>query len=350
MPQITLDMEHPENMQKQIDEKMRDFQRSMDGKNIKGRDDAKMRKALEDQVKMVQDALKGKKIETDDDKDNKDDGKKDEIIENCPVCFKQFDKLELKKHVSQCKKQQDIENQKQEQIFKQITSEYEQKFNKQEKEINKQSNKEQQKQQKANKRLCIFRMINDDLRSQDLQKIENICIYLNKTFRQVEDERGRNLLDQSGIVDILLQIYATCDLKTINRHFTQVFNSITHPSASLVFRKQLYRENIYQSLLRLFDHEDYIVAVDGIVSIFHILLPGAIESKEIGIHPHFQELKQIGAIPKIYNLFKDSEGKPSKDFAAVCLGMIYRSQAIEDKKMKSDVIDFLKSRLELQGN
>ncbi|KAA6396328.1 MAG: putative protein serine/threonine kinase [Streblomastix strix] len=222
---------------------------------------------------------------------------------------------------------------------------------KKEKQIQGQKLSQEQEEilQKVVGRLQMFYKILEDLKSTNLKLQENACAKLNNLFEHIEDDEGRLITDKVGIVDQLLHIYATCDLKSINRNFTHIFNSLTHPSKSYDFRKQLYRKNIFASLVRLFDHSDDMVAVDGIVSIFHILCPTVQEKNQSEVHPHYEAMLQCDGINKIFKLFQRTENKPHRDFAAVSLGILFRMREMENVKMRREIIEFLRSRLKMSG-
>ncbi|KAA6370763.1 MAG: hypothetical protein EZS28_033711 [Streblomastix strix] len=160
-----------------------------------------------------------------------------------------------------------------------------------------------------------------------------------------EDDELRLRIINSGIVDALLNIFLTRDLKTITHAFSQAFIILTYPLSNEI-RQSLYEKHPYPALIKLLNHPNNKIADDTITSIYNIMILGTDSTSISEKHPHFAEIQSCDGIRKLFDLFKRNDiTKRIKDRGALCIGNLFRSQEIADKQMKTDIIAHLKALL-----
>ncbi|KAA6383818.1 MAG: hypothetical protein EZS28_020656 [Streblomastix strix] len=160
-----------------------------------------------------------------------------------------------------------------------------------------------------------------------------------------KDDELRLRIINSGIVDALLNILLTRDLKTITHAFSQVFFILTTKSNSEI-RLLLYEKHPYPALIRLLNHPNNDITDDSITSIYNIIIVGINTTSISEKHPHFAEIQSCDGIRKFFDLFKRNDiTKRNKDTTAECIGNLFRAQEIPDKQMKTEIIAHLKALL-----
>lgn len=80
----------------------------------------------------------------------------------------------------------------------------------------------------------------------------------------------------------------------------------------------------------MLDHPNIKIVEYSIVSIFIILVAGSKTSSISYTHPHFESIYEIGGIEKIFKLFQNNLNKVTKDYASICIGLIYQSCEISN--------------------
>ncbi|KAA6362434.1 MAG: hypothetical protein EZS28_042039 [Streblomastix strix] len=184
----------------------------------------------------------------------------------------------------------------------------------------------------------LQRLIKKKVKYHYLQKIKQ---YLKK---QRVNKLRRDLIN-AGIIDVLLQIFAKRDLDDITYPFTNAFFVFTYPS-NLALCQLLVEKQPFPSLLRLLDHKVEDIINDVISSIDNIFYYAAIGTEITKQHPFYTNLALAGGIEKIYSLFQQSSDKFYKKISAICLGIVFRAQEINDSSMRKEVITYLKSMYE----
>ncbi|KAA6355606.1 MAG: hypothetical protein EZS28_048867 [Streblomastix strix] len=169
------------------------------------------------------------------------------------------------------------------------------------------------------------------------QKQEGSCRRLIKKLRNKEDDEGRRLTVQIGVVDALLHIFASRSLESITPTYTNAFHCLTVPCSNEI-RQQIYLKNPYQALIRLLDHSDEDIVSDAIGSIYNIQLCGFSTTLSTEQHPHYEEIAVNEGIEKIFNLFQRNVSKTSKDCASICLGHLFRCREITNELMRREII------------
>ncbi|KAA6379386.1 MAG: hypothetical protein EZS28_025088 [Streblomastix strix] len=171
---------------------------------------------------------------------------------------------------------------------------------------------------------------------------ESDCLFLYSILHRREDIQSRIDAINSGIIDILLHIFASRDLDDITRPYTNLFFVFTHPP-NFIICQLLIQKQPFLSLLRLLDHKDENIVSDAIASIGSILHYSAVGTEMDSQHPFFEDLASAGGIEKLFSLFKSTTSIYSKNVSAICLGIVFRAQEIKDSIMRKEVITLLKS-------
>ncbi|KAA6379905.1 MAG: hypothetical protein EZS28_024569 [Streblomastix strix] len=175
-----------------------------------------------------------------------------------------------------------------------------------------------------------------------IQKQEFDCLLFYSLLCGRVDFQLRRDAINTGIVDMLFQIFASRDLDGITKPYTRGFFVFTYPY-SFPVSQLLIEKQPFPSLLRLLVHQNEDIVSNIIASIDNILYAGAIGTELTSLHPYFTNLASADGIEKIYTLFKRSTHKFNKKVSAICLGIAFRAQEIKDSHMRKDIIAHLKS-------
>ncbi|KAA6381976.1 MAG: hypothetical protein EZS28_022498 [Streblomastix strix] len=171
------------------------------------------------------------------------------------------------------------------------------------------------------------------------------CWILASILSERKDDEIRLRIINSGIVDALLHIFLTRDLKIITHAFSQAFFVLITKSSD-EFKQSLYEKHPYPALIRLLNHQNIDIADDSITSIFNIMILGTDTTSISEQHPHFVEIQSCDGIRKLFDLFKRNDiTKHIKDTTSRCIGFLFRSQEIPDKQMQTEIIAHLKALL-----
>lgn len=87
----------------------------------------------------------------------------------------------------------------------------------------------------------------------------------------------------------MLNIFSTFELKAITRPYIDVFCHITYPYSPLI-SKLLFELNPFPSLIRVLNHDDFIVVANAIASIENIFIGESIDSEFTSPHPYYENL------------------------------------------------------------
>ncbi|KAA6363667.1 MAG: hypothetical protein EZS28_040806, partial [Streblomastix strix] len=172
------------------------------------------------------------------------------------------------------------------------------------------------------------------------QKQEKSCRILIKKLRNKEDNEGRRLTVQIGVVDELLNIFLTRRLESITLAYIFAFHYLLFPCSDQI-QQQIYLKHPYPSLIRLLEHPDEEIVNNAIISIFYIQLCGLNTQSSTEQHPHYEAIASNQGIEKIFNLFQRNVSKYSKDCAAICLGFLFRYREITNELMRREIINHL---------
>ncbi|KAA6372739.1 MAG: hypothetical protein EZS28_031734, partial [Streblomastix strix] len=147
-------------------------------------------------------------------------------------------------------------------------------------------------------------------------------------------------LIKAGIAKALLFLFK--NREDISSNYSDVFYQLTVGNNQA--KQQLLLENKpFRGLLSLFDCHDSHMSLDAIRSINNIIIGSNSINETDKPHPEFKALVKADGIEKIYSLFKGKGNKIIKDHCAICIGIIYRAQEIDDPTMKKEIIGHLKS-------
>ncbi|KAA6330038.1 MAG: hypothetical protein EZS28_053545, partial [Streblomastix strix] len=162
-------------------------------------------------------------------------------------------------------------------------------------------------------------------------------------FKGQNDEEGRKNSIESGVAEELTTIIETRDFTQISVVLVESLEHLTYPG-SFENRQLLYeRKNPYPGLFRLLDHQDSDVVLHALKTIGSIIYGGVGTTQINEQHPHFSKVADCDGIQKLFSIFQKASIKLMKDTAAVAFGRLFRAHEIQDKEMKSLIINHLKS-------
>ncbi|KAA6310829.1 MAG: hypothetical protein EZS28_056237, partial [Streblomastix strix] len=96
-------------------------------------------------------------------------------------------------------------------------------------------------------------------------------------------------------------------------------------------------------LFRMLDIKSSDIILNTIMSISSIVR-GGLDTTDISKpHPHYETIEQCNGLTKIFQVFRQSKDKNTKDMAAICFGRIHRQRLIKDVNQKVEIIQYLKS-------
>ncbi|KAA6378845.1 MAG: hypothetical protein EZS28_025628 [Streblomastix strix] len=186
-------------------------------------------------------------------------------------------------------------------------------------------------------------------RGTELQKEEirqrkiKTCQKIISVFIGKENNEGKKLAIESGIIDALLNLLITYPLGEIAISHIWALYIFTYASNNEI-KLLLISKNSFQALLRLFDHPNIFVVNRAVVSIYNILLAGSNTTTPSQPHPHFATIQALDGIQKLYTLFQRNISQYSKNFAAICLGELFKSKQLPNQ-MKREIINHFKAIL-----
>ncbi|KAA6378522.1 MAG: hypothetical protein EZS28_025950 [Streblomastix strix] len=177
----------------------------------------------------------------------------------------------------------------------------------------------------------------DEIRQRKIKTCQKIIsIFIGK-----ENNEGKKLAIESGIIDALLHLLMAYPLDNITISHIWALFIFTYSSSDEI-RLLLISKNSFQALLRLLDHPNIFVVNRAVVSIYNILLAGSNTTASSEPHPHFATIQPFDGIQKLISLFQRNISQYSKNFAAICLGELFKSKELPDN-MKREIISHLKA-------
>ncbi|KAA6396689.1 MAG: hypothetical protein EZS28_007783 [Streblomastix strix] len=168
------------------------------------------------------------------------------------------------------------------------------------------------------------------------------CVLISQIFYNDDYYDQMSLL---GIFDGLLQVLQNREMGAISNVVTTAMLSITQLEKDEA-QKLIFQKGAYKILIQLLDHEDLNIAFDAIRIIFIVLEASSINTKDSELHPHFDQIQECDGAQKIFELYQMDENKKSRDYAAICIGLLFKAREIADPEMKLEIISYLKSLLD----
>ncbi|KAA6361123.1 MAG: hypothetical protein EZS28_043350, partial [Streblomastix strix] len=175
------------------------------------------------------------------------------------------------------------------------------------------------------------------------QKKIKICQKIISIFIGKENNEGKKLAIESGIIDALLHLHITYQLDKITISHIWALYIFTNSSDKIA--QLLVSKNPFQALFRLFDHPNIFVVNRAVASIYNILIAGSNTTATSEPHPHFATVQAFDGIQK---LSKDDE----KVFAKNALSQLAQNSANLAEIMKDVDLDQIANNLQkkLDGN
>ncbi|KAA6356127.1 MAG: hypothetical protein EZS28_048346, partial [Streblomastix strix] len=170
------------------------------------------------------------------------------------------------------------------------------------------------------------------------------CLEIVTHFIGKQDDPGRKLAIQSGIIRAILDLFDKTPLNSISIVHTWAFFVFTFPTSDVV-KTHILEKFTSVGLLDILEHSDITIIHRILIAINDILLAGTNCTPDQQPHPNFQVVNTVGGIQIMYNLFKKNLSEYSRDNSAFCIAQLYRAQSIPDPLMRSDVIGYLKSAI-----
>ncbi|KAA6400991.1 MAG: hypothetical protein EZS28_003484 [Streblomastix strix] len=119
----------------------------------------------------------------------------------------------------------------------------------------------------------------------------------------------------------------------ISREQTQALFDFTTPSSD-DFRLWLSERIRFESFFRLFLHPDSKVIGDAVITLYNILVAGSNRTPQNSIHPHFEQIRVIQGIERLFQLFYANKSQFTRDRACLCIALLYRSQRIPNEPLE----------------
>ncbi|KAA6373523.1 MAG: hypothetical protein EZS28_030950 [Streblomastix strix] len=178
----------------------------------------------------------------------------------------------------------------------------------------------------------------DIIRQKKIKTCQQISAYL---FGQTDNEI-RTQAVEAGIVNALLKIFSTYSLESITPSHAWTFFEFTYIIDNQISYNTFKNIN-FTGLVRLLDHPDITVIHRVSTSIQNIIRGGQNSTDGSSKSPYYQSLASCDGINKLFILFKKNLSKYSKDNAAVCISLLFRSKEISNVEMRKEVIAHLKA-------
>ncbi|KAA6355610.1 MAG: hypothetical protein EZS28_048863 [Streblomastix strix] len=132
-----------------------------------------------------------------------------------------------------------------------------------------------------------------------------------------------------------------CVQQISSRH-SAAYRFIACPSSDEI-KLMLFNQDPFPALIRLLQHTNSKVVGHAIITLNNIVVAGNDPTPDDQIHPHFESMGKCGGLDQIFQLFRRNLDKYTKDRSAICLGRIFRAQAIPNLAIRKEVIAHLKT-------
>ncbi|KAA6376702.1 MAG: hypothetical protein EZS28_027771, partial [Streblomastix strix] len=183
----------------------------------------------------------------------------------------------------------------------------------------------------------------NDQKKKLLSTQEGQCSLLYIILKGRKDEALRKTMIDSEVADSLLFVFETRDLQTITKPISDAFFQLTVPCSDEL-KLMLYDKKPYPGLLRLLNHKDSKVIKDTILSISNILLAGTNTTAIDAPHPHFDVMMKYNGVEQLFTLFQRTDvEQQARDWAAICIGRLFRANEIPKQQMRTEIINHLKT-------
>ncbi|KAA6367366.1 MAG: hypothetical protein EZS28_037108 [Streblomastix strix] len=194
----------------------------------------------------------------------------------------------------------------------------------------------------------ITRDLQQNIQGSDEEKLliqklqDNEFKFLEKLLKDRKDPSLRKNAVNSGIIEALHYIFTTRDMDEITYPHFLAFFQFTWPYSAEMSRILVDKKS-FDFLLRFLDHKNLNILNASINALVNIMYGGTLGLDESQVHPYYEDLTQTGGIEKIYSLFKRNVSRQSQNSAAICLGIAFKAQKIDDENMKKQIKTHLKS-------
>ncbi|KAA6393975.1 MAG: hypothetical protein EZS28_010502 [Streblomastix strix] len=172
---------------------------------------------------------------------------------------------------------------------------------------------------------------------------EKDCWLLSAILEGKTDDKLRQIIINSGVVDALLGIFLSRPLDVINQPLSYLISNMTSPASDAI-QLQFFDKSCYPSLIRVLESEDVEVVSDIITSILNIVIAGFNSKDATTQHPHLASVESCDGIQKLFQLFqKDNLNKHIRDTSSICIGYLFRAKEIVNLIMRKQIISHLRS-------